>query len=224
MKSSGCFFVAEVIDLGRGADILFSVKYPFLLIPQGRESIPFLITRLHDEIITDPILLTSRGDNLRRARLYTVDGVYQIDSVTSPQKPTFWNLLFRRNKADFWDLSISTTRVGDVDMPALIKELEDSVNVLPEDVWMQYHEKEVVLYLLRGCRNVAEIITVCCLIGMFDGENSPLGLPEINDNIDEYDPETISEIDYITAPDYKGVLTRSNIERIASAIKFTEWE
>lgn len=200
------------------------MKYPFLVIPDGKEQIPHLVTSPENDFFRDPILLTSKGDKLRRARLYTVDGVFQIASVTSPQKPTFWNLLFRRNKADFWNLSVSTSCVGAVDVPALIKVLEESVNVLPEDVWMQWHEKEVVLYLLKGCRNLAEIITMCCLIGMFDEENSSLGLPELNDNADEYDPETSSEIDYITAPDYKGPLTHANIEKLASAIKFTEWK
>lgn len=198
------------------------MKIPFIVIPSRENQIPFLVSSTNSELFSDPIILTSRGKNLRDAKLFSVDGVYRIDNVLSSQKASFWNLLLHRNQPDFWNLSILTSRVGDLDVSSLIHEFEKSIEELPEDVWMQYHEKDVVLYLLKNCKNIEEIITVCCLIGIFEAESNQLELPEIHDNSDEYNQETTSEIDYIMGNEYNGKLSRKNISLASKKIIFKD--
>lgn len=132
-----------------------------------------------------------------------------------------WNLLVHRNDPDFWDLKISYSKLGSFDISVLVNKIENSIEDMPYDVWMQYHEKQVILHLLRGCKNIAEVIAVGCLIGIWETDiENKANLPEVHDNSDEYDPETISETQYIMNERYSGKLSRTSIQQIADNIHF----
>ena len=108
-----------------------------------------MITDPRSDFIYDPILLTPRGENMRNTLFYSIDGVFKISSVHSSKKASWWNLLFHRNEPSFWDLKISFSRLGDFNISDLIDKLEKSIEGMPYDVWMQFHEKKVILHWLN---------------------------------------------------------------------------
>lgn len=197
------------------------MKFPVLFIPNRKNDMPELITNPRSGFLQDPILLTPRGENMRNSLFYSIDGVFKISAVHSPRKTSLWNLLFHRNKPDFWDLKVSFSRLGDFHISDLIDKLEKSIEGMPHDVWMQYHEKEVIVHLLRGCGSFAEVMAVGCLIGAWEADpENEAHLPELHDNSDEYDPETTAEARYVMSEQYAGKLSRASIQQIANDIRF----
>lgn len=197
------------------------MKYPVIVIPNSVKDFPLLITDPWSDFLLDPILLTHRGENMRNALFYSIDGVFKISSVHSPQKASWWNLLVHKNAPSFWNLKISFSRLGDFNISDLVDKLENSIERMPHDVWMQFHEKEVILHLLRECKTFAEVITVGCLIGAWEAApDNKAHLPEMHDNSDEYDPETTSEYLYVMSEQYNGKLSRASIQQIANNIQF----
>lgn len=200
------------------------MKYPVIVIPNSTKDFPFIITDPGADFFHDPILLTPRGENIRSTLFYSIDGVYKISSVHSSKKASWWNLLFHRNEPSFWNLKICFDRLGDFNISDLIDKLEKSIGGMPHDVWMQFHEKEVILHLLRGCKSFAEVITVGCLIGAWEADpENKAHLPELHDNSDEYDPETTSEYLYVMSEQYTGKLSRSSIQQIANDVQFYDY-
>lgn len=197
------------------------MKYPVIIIPHRKKDPPFLATSL--DTLQDPVLLTSRGESMRKALFFSLDGVYKIQDVSSPRKPSLWNLLIHRNDSAFWEMKIRFDRLGDYTISDLVGKLEESMEEVPDDVWMQFHEKEVIIHLLRECKSLAEVIAVGCLIGIWepDAENKA-HLPELHDNSDEYDPETSSEADYVLSEQYAGKLSRASILQSSREIRFDD--
>lgn len=197
------------------------MKGPVIVISNSVKDFPLLITNPRSDFFHDPILLTSRGENMRNALFYSIDGVFKISSVHSFRKASWWNLLVHGNTPSFWELKICFNRLGDFSISDLVGKLEKSIENMPHDVWMQFHEKEVILHLLRECRTFAEVITVGCLIGAWEADpENKARLPEMYDNSDEYDPETTSEALYVMSEQYTGKLSRSSIQQIANNIQF----
>lgn len=197
------------------------MKFPVIIIPNSAPLFPLLATNPCSILLNNPILLTSYGENMRKALFYSTDGLFNINEVTSCRKASLWNLLVHRNDPDFWDLKISYSKLGLFDISVLVSKIEDSIEEMPYDVWMQYHEKQVILHLLRECKNIAEVMAVGCLIGVWEADiENKANLPELHDNSDEYDPETISETQYIMNERYSGKLSRTSIQQIADHIHF----
>lgn len=200
------------------------MKFPVIIIPNSTKDLPQLITNPCSDALHDPILLTPRGENMRNALFYSIDGVFKISSVHSFRKASFWNLLFHRNEPSFWNLKICFDRLGDYNISDIVGKLEESIEKQPYDLWMQFHDKEVILHLLRDCKTIAEVMTVGCLIGAWEAtpENKE-NLPELHDNSDEYDPETTSEALYVMNEQYSGKLSRKSIQQIANHIHFYDY-
>lgn len=197
------------------------MKFPVIVIPRNVKDIPLLITNPKADFLQDPILLTSRGENMRNALFYSIDGVFKIGSVHSSRKASWWNLLVHKHTPSFWNMQICFSSLGAYHISDLVGELEKSIERAPHDIWMQFHEKEVILHLLRACKTLAEVITVCCLIGVWEADPENIAhLPEMHDNSDEYDPETTSEAHYVMSEQYTGKLSRASIRQLANNIHF----
>lgn len=217
-----CLHGKDILYKEHKADITH-MQFPVIIIPQGKRPLPFLATTPSSDLLQDPHLLTSRGAAMRHALFYSMDGVYKIEEASSCRKASLWNLLFHRNDPDFWNLKIRYSKQGAFALSDLIGKLEESIEKGPCDVWMQYHEKEVILHLLRACTNMAEVIAVGCLIGIWEPDkDNQAHLPEAHDNSDEYDPETMTEMEYITSKSYSGMLSRSSIQQLAAHIRFDD--
>ena len=199
------------------------MKFPVVRIPNRKGDFPELFTTPRSAFLQDPVLLTSRGEGMRDSLFYSIDGVFKIRDVYSARKASFWNLLVHRNEPGFWNLNICFDRWGDYTISDIVGRLEESIESQPNDVWMQFHEKEVILHLLRDCKSIAEVMTVCCLVGAWEADmENHANLPQLHDNSDEYDPETISEALYVMNEQYSGKLTRASIQCMANNIRFSD--
>ena len=196
------------------------MKFPLIVIPERKRDMPFLVSDLSADCFKNPMLLSQRGRSYRRAQLVSVDGVYQISSVTSPRNKSFLNLLLHGNKADYWDLHLTISLVSQPNVSAVVSMLENSMRSQPYDIWMQYHDEDVILSLLKKCESIAEIITVGCIVGAWEADDERFQLPQVHDNSEEYDPEIQTEMEYISSLDYDGKLSRQSIINITSKIKY----
>ena len=199
------------------------MKFPVVRIPNRKGDFPELLTTPRSAFLQDPVLLTSRGEGMRDSLFYSIDGVFKIRDVYSSRKASWWNLLVHRNEPGFWNLNICFDRWGDYTISDIVGRLEESIESQPNDVWMQFHEKEVILHLLRGSKSIAEVIAVGCLVGAWEADmENHANLPQLHDNSDEYDPETISEALYVMNEQYSGKLTRASIQCMANNIRFSD--
>ncbi len=105
--------------------------------------------------------------------------------------------------------------------PFEIAELRAKLETLideDDDCMTQYHEPEVLKYLLNQCENFAEVLAWGCLTGALYGNGVNPTLPELCEEASEgVDPDA-DELPIISATGYSGPLSIEHIRECARGI------
>lgn len=191
------------------------MRFPLILIRNGKEAYPELITAPWQ--LGQPGLgVLQKRDSWLGSNCYMDGSFSRIIGVSSKRKRSFWESLLHRSDAAYWnvqvEMSTPTSYALDNVKMELVQALEqDQMNLT------EFYSPECITFLINRCADFAEILVVGCLTGMWEADNSTAHLPTLVKN------ETSREcIPCVTAPGYNGPLCEQNIRELASRLVFTE--
>lgn len=186
------------------------MKGPLLKIDRTAEDFPFAVQCAED--------FYEHPEELSDYVFYGVEGRYVAEVTPTGKRPGFLSRLFGAAH-QACSIRFSAPEPYDID------ELKQQLDVLiaaDDDCLTQYHEAEVLRYLLKDCCSFAEILAMGFITGMFHPTVSNPTLPELCE-VDIPDSDA-DELSVISGSDYRGALTMTNIRTMAARIVFDELE
>ena len=191
------------------------MRFPLILIKNGKDSYP--------ELITAPWQLGQPGlDVLQKQQVWIGSNCYmdgtssRITNVSSKRKGRFWESLLHRSDPAYWNVQVEMTVPKGYSLDNIKMELMQAVE--QDDMNLtEFYSPECITYLINRCNSFAEILVVGCLTGMWEADNSTAHLPGLyqNDSMRDCVP-------CVTSPEYNGPLSEKNICSLAEKVIFSE--
>ena len=188
------------------------MKIPFIKIAEDLTPFPELVECADD--------LYVHVEELPEYTLYSVEGKFRAELIPVGKKAGFLSRLFGLAR-DSYKIRFSAPAAYE------LSELRDRLSALidaDDDCMTQYHETETLKYLLEQCRTFEEILSWGCLTGALVSTGHNKSLPQICEDVDTNSEDDAEELALITAPDYAGPLSVSNIRDKAALIVSDHFE
>ncbi len=186
------------------------MKAPFIKIHNESEDFPFLIESTAD--------MVESPEELPNYVLYGVEGCHVAEVRPIGKSPGFLRRLFG---TVYQSYAIRFSSPEPYDIDELKQKLSAHIDA-DDDCLTQYHEAEVLQYLLKDCRSFGEVLAMGCITGMFEPSGHNPSLPELcEDDMPDTDAD---ELSVISGADYHGALTMENIRDKAAKIAFETLE
>ena len=182
------------------------MKIPFIKIAEDLSLFPELVECAND--------LYVHAEELPEYTFYSIEGKFRVELIPVGKKAGFLSRLFGLAR-DSYKIHFSAP------VSYEISELRDRLSALidaDDDCMTQYHEAETLKYLLGQCQTFDEILSWGCLTGALISTGQNKSLPQLCEDADPNSDADADELELITAPDYAGALSLSNIRNKAALI------
>lgn len=191
-----------------------------LLLPD--DTVPRLICSAEDLPQRAPELLKEK-DLWQKARFIGMQGSFGIADITSDRKPGLLANLLHGKDTAWWNLRVQLTATAPADIEPLKQQLLQAI-AADDDILTQYYSDPCLAFLVKRCRDVAELIVTGCLTGCIPCTGIiPAGLPALHEGFDDYEEDAYEDTDanpadlqHYSAPGYTGPLSEANIRDLAA--------
>ena len=183
------------------------MKTPFLKIAEDLGSFPELVECADD--------LSEYVEELPEYALYGAEGKFAVKLIPSGKKPGFLSRLLGAAQPSC-KLQFSAPVAYEL---STLQDVLSSLIDADDDCMTQYHEAEVLKFLLMKCRTFEEILAWGCITGSVLTTGHNTSLPELcEDAFPNLVDDEADELALISAPDYEGPLSIQHIRRMAALI------